>query len=288
MTILRHGLPGTGAVCRNIWKSGLPARDCATRRRVSWRGTLSRREPNIIRTRAARPRPFPGRRRHDPRGRRRSASRPATAARARVYAVRTRVVPELWLRAFDAASIPFFSSRARLLRRWSDQPLLRPMRDVDILLRKRDLQAAQAVLQRGGFTPSSGIAVARDYHHLAGDVDDGRRGDGDDRAASRAAADHAALETDVLRRCAGPCSVIPVGRHGVPHPRPARTCSWHLYAHAFAHQRPASGHSPDLGSPIPFTPARNGSTSWTGIVCAVSADVSSARCPLLHHLTPLS
>jgi len=84
---------------------------------------------------------------------------------AHAHAVRTRVVGEL-ARAFDAASIPFLLLKgAALAHLVYDTPLLRPMRDVDLLLRKRDVSRAHAVLERGGFTPS-GIAVTPDYHHL--------------------------------------------------------------------------------------------------------------------------
>ena len=84
---------------------------------------------------------------------------------AHAHAVRTRVVGEL-ARAFDAAAIPFLLLKGSALAHLVyDTPLLRPMRDVDLLVRKRDVPRAHAALQRGGFTPS-GIAVAPDYHHL--------------------------------------------------------------------------------------------------------------------------
>jgi hypothetical protein len=84
---------------------------------------------------------------------------------AHAHAVRTRVVCEL-ARVFAAASIPFLLLKgAALAHLVYDKPLLRPMRDVDVLVRKRDVRRAHAVLQGGGFTPE-GPAVAPDYHHL--------------------------------------------------------------------------------------------------------------------------
>jgi hypothetical protein len=86
---------------------------------------------------------------------------------AHAHAIRTRVIQEFG-RVLAAASIPFLLLKgAALAHLVYETPLLRPMRDVDVLVRKADVVRAQLVLQRSGFTPK-GAAVAPGYHHLQG------------------------------------------------------------------------------------------------------------------------
>jgi hypothetical protein len=151
---------------------------------------------------------------------------------AHAYAVRTRVVLELG-RALDAASIPFLLLKGSALAQLVyDQPLLRPMRDVDILVRTRDVRRAQAVLQHGGFTPT-GIAVAQDYHHL--------------RAMS-ATVDGATVTIELHHELLRATPFLkPVGYDDVRHRAQSFSWAdtvfhtlgredmlWHVYAHAFA------------------------------------------------------
>jgi hypothetical protein len=204
---------------------------------------------------------------------------------AHAYAVRTRVVRELG-RAFDAASIPFLLLKGSALAPLVyDQPLLRPMRDVDILLRKRDLQAAQAVLQHGGFTPS-GIAVARDYHHLQA------MSMTVDGATVTIELHHELLRTtpflkpmcyeDVQGRAQ---SFLWAGT--VFRTLGREDMLWHLYAHAFA----INVLRPDIRL-ISIADLVHASEKWVDVLDWDRLRREYGRLvralPLLHHLTPLS
>ena len=86
---------------------------------------------------------------------------------AHAAAVRTRVVAEVGC-AMARARVPFLVLKGAALAHlvYAD-PRLRPMRDVDLLIRRADAGSAQDVLTRCGFTPS-GIAVPSRHHHMQG------------------------------------------------------------------------------------------------------------------------
>ena len=218
---------------------------------------------------------------------------PANADRLRVrrlqhahaHAVRTRVVLEL-ARAFDAASVPFLLLKGSALAHLVyDTPTLRPMRDVDVLVRKRDLRRAHDVLQRRGFTPS-GIAVAPDYHHLQA------MSTTVDGATVTIELHHELLRATPLLKPI--CYEDVEGRAqslkwaGAAFQTLGREDTlWHLYAHAFA----INVLRPDirLNSVADLVHAAE---KWVG-----SLDWDRLRrhygrlfraLPLLHHLTPLS
>ena len=71
-------------------------------------------------------------------------------------------------RAMAQAGVPFLVLKgAALAHLVYGDPRLRPMRDVDLLIRKADAGRARDVLMRCGFGPS-GIAVPSGHHHLQG------------------------------------------------------------------------------------------------------------------------
>ena len=81
------------------------------------------------------------------------------------YAIRTRVVHEV-LRAFDAERIGVLVLKgAALAQLIYPTPLLRPMLDVDLLVRRSDAGRAWQTLIDMGFG-TRGAAVAAGYHHL--------------------------------------------------------------------------------------------------------------------------
>jgi hypothetical protein len=80
-------------------------------------------------------------------------------------AVRTRIVAEI-LSAFDRAGIPLLVLKgAALAQLVYATPLLRPMRDVDILVPEGEARRAWDVLLRSGFS-ASGQPVGPSHHHL--------------------------------------------------------------------------------------------------------------------------
>lgn len=82
-------------------------------------------------------------------------------------AVRGRVMSDV-LTAMERSHVRLLVMKGAALAHLAyADPRLRPMRDVDLLVHKSDLQRAHDVLIRGGFTPC-GRAVAADYHHLPG------------------------------------------------------------------------------------------------------------------------
>ena len=86
---------------------------------------------------------------------------------AHAAAVRTRVVADVAV-AMAQAGVPFLVLKgSALAHRVYDEPRLRPMRDVDLLVRKTDAERAFDVLTRCGFRPSSAI-VPSHHHHLQG------------------------------------------------------------------------------------------------------------------------
>ena len=86
---------------------------------------------------------------------------------AHAGAVRTRVVADVTC-AMVQAGVPFLVLKGAALAHlvYSD-PRLRPMRDVDLLIRKADAGRALDVLMRCGFR-ISGAAVPSHHHHLRG------------------------------------------------------------------------------------------------------------------------
>ena len=86
---------------------------------------------------------------------------------AHAAAVRTRVVADV-AGAMAQAGVPFLVLKgAALAHLVYGDPRLRPMRDVDLLIRKADAGRALDVLTRCGFRPG-GIAVPARHHHLQG------------------------------------------------------------------------------------------------------------------------
>jgi hypothetical protein len=84
---------------------------------------------------------------------------------AHAAAVRERVVGDV-VCAMAQAGVPFLVLKgAALAHLVYDDPRLRPMRDVDLLIRKADGGHALDVLMRCGFRPG-GTAVPRHHHHL--------------------------------------------------------------------------------------------------------------------------
>ncbi|HVB38956.1 MAG TPA: nucleotidyltransferase family protein [Vicinamibacterales bacterium] len=86
---------------------------------------------------------------------------------AHAAAVRTRLVRDA-VQALAQADVPLLVLKGAALARlvYAD-PALRPMRDVDLLVRPRDARRAYEVLQCLGFAPI-GTAVAPGHHHLEG------------------------------------------------------------------------------------------------------------------------
>jgi Uncharacterised nucleotidyltransferase len=86
---------------------------------------------------------------------------------AHAAAVRGRVVADV-ARAMAQAGVPFLVLKgAALAYLVYGDPRLRPMRDVDLLIRKPDSGRAHDVLVRCGFRPG-GTAVPRRHHHMQG------------------------------------------------------------------------------------------------------------------------
>ena len=84
---------------------------------------------------------------------------------AHAGAVRTRIVAGV-AGALAQAGVPFLVLKgAALAHLVYDDPRLRPMRDVDLLVRKVDAARALDVLMRCGFHPA-GIPVTPRHHHL--------------------------------------------------------------------------------------------------------------------------
>ena len=98
---------------------------------------------------------------------------PATAAdrltsrwmqHAHAYAVRTRVVTEV-VKALESEAIrPLLLKGAALAHLVYGNPLLRPMRDVDLLVRGRDVRRAAGILAACGFA-ETGPPLPRRHHH---------------------------------------------------------------------------------------------------------------------------
>jgi hypothetical protein len=86
---------------------------------------------------------------------------------AHAASIRTRVMTGV-ARAMERAGVPFLVLKgAALAPLVYDDARLRPMRDVDLLIRKADAGRALEVLMRCGFRPGS-AAVPSHHHHLQG------------------------------------------------------------------------------------------------------------------------
>ncbi len=86
---------------------------------------------------------------------------------AHAASVRTRVVADVGL-AMAQAEVPFLVLKgAALAHQVYDHPRLRPMRDVDLLIRKADAGRAVDVLKHCGFRPGGPVVPPR-HHHLQG------------------------------------------------------------------------------------------------------------------------
>ena len=88
---------------------------------------------------------------------------------AHAAAVRTSVLADV-AGAMMRADVPFLILKGAALAHlvYAD-PRLRPMRDVDLLVRKADVGRALDVMARSGFTPG-GPVVPSNYHHVQGVV----------------------------------------------------------------------------------------------------------------------
>lgn len=86
---------------------------------------------------------------------------------AHAAAVRTRLVRDA-VQALTRADIPLLVLKgAALARLVYASPTLRPMRDVDLLIRRQDARRAYETLLESGFAPI-GAAIAPEHHHLQG------------------------------------------------------------------------------------------------------------------------
>jgi hypothetical protein len=86
---------------------------------------------------------------------------------AHAAAVRTRVIADV-ASAMERAGVPFLVLKgAALAHLVYGDPGLRPMRDVDLLIRKVDAGRALDVLMRRGFR-TSGAAIPSHHHHFQG------------------------------------------------------------------------------------------------------------------------
>ena len=142
---------------------------------------------------------------------------------AHAAAIRTRVIADV-ASAMAQVGVPFLVLKGAALAHlvYGDSGL-RPMRDVDLLIRKADAGRARDVLTRCGFS-MSGAAVPSHHHHLRGMARTRGWGDRHHRAAPRAvgantlrrAARNSTTSLTGLSRSNGAAS--PIGRSG------ARTC----------------------------------------------------------------
>jgi len=95
----------------------------------------------------------------------RARLRARTTQHAHAAAVRARVLANV-ARAMAQASVPFLVLKgAALAHLVYGDPRLRPMRDVDLLVRPADGQRALHVLTRCGFRPGGALVPSR-HHHL--------------------------------------------------------------------------------------------------------------------------
>jgi len=81
-------------------------------------------------------------------------------------ALRTNAVEKIITR-FTAADIPVLTVKGIALCHFLyKEPGLRPMRDIDLLVRENDLAAAQEVLFDHGYLPAEQHDISEDYYHL--------------------------------------------------------------------------------------------------------------------------
>jgi hypothetical protein len=86
---------------------------------------------------------------------------------AHAYAVRTRLLRDV-VHAMQTERVSFLVLKgAALAHLVYANPVLRPMRDVDLLVRPHEARRACQVLEQCGFS-AKGAPVAPDYHHLTG------------------------------------------------------------------------------------------------------------------------
>jgi hypothetical protein len=151
---------------------------------------------------------------------------------AHAAAVRVRMIADV-VCAMAQAEVPFLVLKgAALAQLVYDDPRLRPMRDVDLLIRKADAGQALDVLMRCGFRPG-GTLVPAHHHHLRGMA---RTMDG--------ATVTFELHHELLARTlfVEPRGYDDLTSRSQPFEWGAMTCRtlgredllWHVYAHAFA------------------------------------------------------
>ena len=150
---------------------------------------------------------------------------------AHAAAVRARVVADV-AGAMAQADVPFLVLKGAALAHlvYAD-PRLRPMRDVDLLIRKTDAGRALDVLMRCGFRPG-GSAVPSRHHHLPGMA-----------RTLEGATVTIELHHELLARTpfVEPLAFDDVIRRSQPFEWGGVTCQtlgredmlWHVYAHAF-------------------------------------------------------
>lgn len=204
---------------------------------------------------------------------------------AHAHAVRTRVIAEV-LTVMEDERIPLVLLKgAALAHLVYDNPLLRPMRDVDVLVRGRDTRRAAGVLTTCGFAVA-GPPVPSGHHHsraMSRTVDE---------ATVTIELHHQLLQpTPFLRRfeyddvCgeAQPLQwasqdVLTLGREHM---------LWHVYSHAFAINvtRPAVRFI-SVADLVALTERWIDEIDWERVRCAYGRVWRALPC--LHYLTPWS
>jgi hypothetical protein len=151
---------------------------------------------------------------------------------AHAGAVRTRVVEDVGC-AMAQADVPLLVLKgAALAQLVYDDPRLRPMRDVDLLIRKVDAGRALDVLRRCGFQPDH-IDLPAGHHHLPAMAKT------QEGATITIELHHGLLEPTPFLRARGYGDFIDRSQSFGWGPMTCRTLGredmlWHVYAHAFA------------------------------------------------------
>jgi hypothetical protein len=204
---------------------------------------------------------------------------------AHACAVRTRVIAGV-LSAMEREAIPLLMLKgAALAHVVYGNPLLRPMRDVDALVRARDARRAREVLKACGFSVT-GPPVPPDHHHVRG---------------MSTTVDGATVTIELHSRLLQPTPLLrpveydDVCRDAQPFEwsgREVRTLGredmlWHVYAHAFAINvtRPAI-RLISVADLVTLTEAWIDAIDWENVRRRYGRVWRAL--PLLHHLTPWS
>jgi putative nucleotidyltransferase-like protein len=202
--------------------------------------------------------------------------------------VRGQVLGEL-LAAYRAAGIDVLVLKgAALAQLVYPQPGLRPMRDIDLLVRAPDAPRAQALLVELGFTPplSPGDGLPPDHHHLAASK---RTAEGQQISVE---VHHALNLNEPDRPPRSFAEFAPTARTFVIHGATAATLSyedtlWHIYRHGFC--MPLGSEPPRLiwaADLVSLVERMVEVLDWERVRRQYRAVY--AILPLLHHLTPWS